>query len=252
MGTPFSLANKIIIITGASSGIGRTCAVVCCKMGATVVLVGRNQAELEKTFALLDGANHLLYAADITNYTLIESLINEVVLKLGRISGFIHAAGIQLTLPLKNTKVSDYEKIFSINVFAGFEFVRLLSLKKNCGNGASFILMSSVLGSLGKVGAVAYCASKSALLSGAKALALELANKSIRVNCVSPGVVMTDMVEALFESVSEESQNEIIASHPLGLGQPADVANACVYLLSDAARWVTGSNLIVDGGYTAK
>jgi NAD(P)-dependent dehydrogenase (short-subunit alcohol dehydrogenase family) len=119
-------------------------------------------------------------------------------------------------------------------------------------NGASFVFISSVMGILGQSGKVAYSSSKGALISGAKAMALELAKKKIRVNCILPGVVETEMSNEMFQKLSEESKKSILEMHPLGLGKPEDIANACAFLLSDASGWITGTNLLVDGGYSAK
>jgi NAD(P)-dependent dehydrogenase (short-subunit alcohol dehydrogenase family) len=135
-------------------------------------------------------------------------------------------------------------------LIAGFELAKILSKKKySHEQGSSFVFISSVMGILGQKGKVGYCCSKGAVITGCKAMALELAPKNIRVNCVLPGVVKTEMTEKLFKIIPQESKDNIIAMHPLGLGTPDDIANACVFLLSDASRWVTGANLLVDGGY---
>jgi len=148
---------------------------------------------------------------------------------------------------------SYYEEIFSVNVISGFELAKIISKKKHLGkNGTSFVFISSVMGILGQAGKVGYCSSKGALISGTKAMALELAKKNIRVNCVLPGAVETEMSKKMLEKLPEESKKSIINMHPLGLGRPEDIANACAFLLSDASRWVTGTNLIVDGGYSAR
>jgi len=143
--------------------------------------------------------------------------------------------------------------MFATNVISGFELARMISKKKYLDeNGASFVFISSVIGTLGQPGKIAYCSSKGALISGAKAMALELARKNIRVNCILPGHVKTEMANRLFENISEKSKKEIMDMHPLGLGIPEDIANASAFLLSDASRWITGTILIVDGGYSAR
>jgi len=158
-----------------------------------------------------------------------------------------------MTLPLKMMKPEYYEKLFSTNVISGFEIAKIMSKRNYLDNyGASFVFISSIMGILGQSGKVGYCSSKGALISGMKAMALELYSKNIRVNCVSPAIVETDMTKKLFENISEDSKNEISKMHPMGFGKPEDVANACIYLLSDASKWVTGTNLIVDGGYSAR
>jgi NAD(P)-dependent dehydrogenase (short-subunit alcohol dehydrogenase family) len=247
-----SLEDKNILITGASSGIGRACAILCSKLGANVILVARNEDRLHETYSSLRKGEHLLFSQDITEHDKIEDIIKVSVEKLGKISGFVHSAGIQMTLPIKNMKPSDYERLFSVNVISGFEVARILCKKKYRDKlGSSFVFISSVMGILGQSGKVGYCSSKSALNSGIKAMALELISKNIRVNCILPAIVETDMVKKMFSEIPEDAKKMITDMHPLGLGNPEDVSNACAFLLSGAARWITGTNLIVDGGYSA-
>lgn len=248
----YGLESRNILITGASSGIGRQCAISCSKMGARLILIGLDREKLESTMSLLSGSGHLYYEQDITEYDKLEPIIKESVEKVGHISGFIHSAGIEMSRPLKVLKAGNYEKVMAVNAIAGFEIVRILTkIKYLAPEGASFVFISSVMGVLGDVGNIAYCSSKGALLSAGKAMALELAPKNVRVNCVLPGVVQTEMSLALFNSISEESKNSILKMHPLGLGKPEDIANSCIFLLSGASRWITGTNFYVDGGYSA-
>ena len=252
MNNSFSLKNKNILITGASSGIGRQCAIIFSQLGANVILIARNKERLKDTFNKLEKGNHLIISQDITEYNKLEEVVNTAVDKIGKISGFVHSAGIEMTLPLRNMQPSYYEKMFSVNVIAGFELAKIISKKKYLyKNGASFVFISSVMGILGQLGKIGYCSSKGSLISGVKAMALELASKKIRVNCILPGVVETEMSNEMFQKLSEESKKNIVDMHPLGLGKPEDIAYACAYLLSDSARWVTGANLIIDGGYSA-
>jgi NAD(P)-dependent dehydrogenase (short-subunit alcohol dehydrogenase family) len=158
-----------------------------------------------------------------------------------------------MNLPLRSRHPFYYEGIFSVNVIEGFELVKIISNKKYLNkNGAIFEFFSSIMGILGQAGQVAYCSSKGALISGAKAMALGLAKKNIRVNCILPGVVETELSSKMLEKLSEESRKSIIDIHLLDLGKPEDIANACVFLLSDDSRWITGTKLIVDGGYSAR
>ena len=247
------LNNKNIIITGASSGIGRQCAITFSKFGANIILIARNKEKLEQTFNKLNKENHITFAQDLTEYDKLEEIVATAVKKIGRISGFVHSAGIEMILPLKGMQPSYYEKMFAINVIAGFEVAKIISKKRYLDEkGASFVFISSVMGILGQPGRIGYCSSKGALVSGVKAMSLELAKKNIRVNCILPGVVDTEMSNEMFQRLSEESKKEIIDMHPLGLGMPEDIANASVFLLSDASKWMTGSNLIIDGGYSAR
>jgi NAD(P)-dependent dehydrogenase (short-subunit alcohol dehydrogenase family) len=221
-------------------------------MGARLILVGLEKEKLEETAGMLEGSGHIYYDQDITEYVKLEPLIKDSVEKVGQINGFIHSAGIEMSRPLKILKPENYEKVIGVNAIAAFEIIRIISkIKFLPPEGASYVLISSVMGVLGDVGNIAYCSSKGALLSAGKAMALELASKKIRVNCVLPGVVETEMSLNLFKSISEESKNSILKMHPLGLGKPQDVANACIFLLSGASKWITGTNFFVDGGYSA-
>jgi len=249
----FNLNNKNIIVTGASSGIGRQCAITYSQLGANVILIARNEDRINETFERLEKGKHVFIVQDITQYDKLEGIVGGTVEKIGKITGFVHSAGMETILPLRGMQPSYYEKMFAINVIAGFEIARVISMKKYLNKeGASFVFISSVMGILDQPGRVGYCSSKGALIPGVKAMALELAKKNIRVNCVLPGVVETEMSNEMFQRLSEESKKEIIDMHPLGLGIPEDIANTSAFLLSDAARWITGSNLIVDGGYSAK
>ncbi len=254
MNNPFSLKNKNILITGASSGIGRQCAITFSQLGANVILIARNKKRLKDTFIKLEKGNHLTISQDITEYDKLEEVVNIAVDKIDRISGFVHSAGIEMTLPLRNMQPSYYEKMFSVNVISGFELAKIISKKKYIDKtGASFIFISSLFGVISQPAIVAYSSSKGALISGVKSIALELASRSIRANCISPGQIKsTRMTENIFNKLSKEEKTKRIEMHPLGLGKPEDIANACTFLLSDASRWITGTNLIVDGGYSAK
>jgi NAD(P)-dependent dehydrogenase (short-subunit alcohol dehydrogenase family) len=249
----FSLKNKIILITGASSGIGRSCSVECSRSGADLILVGRNHEELMKTVSMLNPETKVeIITEDITQSENLEGIIADKVSILGKISGFIHCAGIEKTLPLKKHNTQLYQDIFAVNVIAGFEIAKILSLKKYKDETSSFVFISSVAGMVGEAGKAAYSASKGAVISGARSLAMELSRSNIRVNSISPAMVNTPILEKMFEDIGEEASSEIIKKHPLGIGDPKDVANACIFLLSDASKWVTGTNLVIDGGYSAQ
>ncbi len=254
MDNPFSLKGKTILVTGASSGIGSQCAISASNMGANIILVARNRVGLEKTYAKLNKGSHVIIEQDVTEYKKIDEMVKKSVEQSGKIYGFIHSAGIEITMPFKMMKPSHYEKLFSINVISGLEIAKTISKKKYIDEqGGSFVFISSIMGSLGQIGKVGYCSSKSALISGVKAMALELVPNRIRVNCILPGCVEdTPMATKLLKSLSDKAKQSVIGLHPLGLGKPDDVANACVYLLSDASKWVTGIGLKVDGGYSAQ
>lgn len=251
---PFTLTGKTIVITGASSGIGRQCAITCNQMGAKVILIGRREEKLKETLSLLKNGDNLYFVFDVTNFSEIETIVSEIVSKVGLIHGLIHSAGMEVMLPLSAMRPKDYLQIFELNVIAGFEFARILSKKKYLHSlGGSFVFISSIMGSLGDIAHTGYCSSKGAINAGVKAMALELASKKIRVNSISPGQLLdTEMSLKMFSNYTDQKKDEHLSSYPLGFGKSADVANVSIFLLSEASSWITGTNLIVDGGYSAK
>jgi NAD(P)-dependent dehydrogenase (short-subunit alcohol dehydrogenase family) len=249
----FDIRNKVILITGASSGIGRQCAVTADLMGAKLILIGRSKENLEETASLLINNKPIIIVVDITNYEATEVALKIALDTTIKIDGIIHSAGISTTLPLRNIKIDKMLPYFETNVFAGINLTKLLTKPNYLNNeGMSIIFISSVMGIVGELGKTIYSLTKGSLIAGSKSLALELASKKIRVNCISPGVVETPMSQSAVYTKDDDSYNKITKLHPLGLGQPEDVANACMFLLSDASRWITGTNLVVDGGYTAR
>jgi NAD(P)-dependent dehydrogenase (short-subunit alcohol dehydrogenase family) len=251
--SPFDLRNKFILITGASSGIGRQCAVTADLMGAKLILIGRSKEKLDETASLLTNNKPITVVVDITNYEATDEALKKVLDGAIKIDGIIHSAGISTTLPLRSIKIENMLPYFETNVFAGINLTKLLTRPIYLNNsGMSIIFISSVMGVVGELGKTIYSLTKGSLIAGSKSLALELASKKIRVNCISPGVVETPMSQSAVYSNDEDAYNKIAKLHPLGLGQPDDIANACMFLLSDASRWITGTNLVVDGGYTAR
>jgi NAD(P)-dependent dehydrogenase (short-subunit alcohol dehydrogenase family) len=247
------LKDKVIIITGASAGIGKQCAINCSRLGAKLALIGRNDERLAGTAMMLAGEGHLTFAQDITEYDILPDMIFGIVQKMGVISGFIHSAGIETVLPIRMVDHTHWEKAFATNVFAAFELTKQIIRKKNINPaGASIIYIASVMGVTGQPIKTVYGATKGALIAGTKSLALELARNKVRVNCVSPGMVRTEMSEMLLAKVTPEAYQDIIKAHPLGIGETEDVAEICSFLLSDSAKWITGTNILVDGGYTAQ
>jgi NAD(P)-dependent dehydrogenase (short-subunit alcohol dehydrogenase family) len=251
---PFSLSGKNIIITGASSGIGRQCAVTCSRMGANVIIFGRDRVRLEETLKQMEEPDkHIICSIDLTEYDKIAAAVSGIIEKTGRINSLINCAGISTTLPLNSITHQKMEQFFQVNVICGINLTRHVVKSSNFSEtGGSIIFISSVMGVAGEIGKSLYSMTKGALISAVKSLSVELAPRKIRVNAVSPGVVETPMSQNAVYSRNEESLNRIKALHPLGLGRPEDVANACVFLLSDASNWVTGTNLTVDGGYLAR
>lgn len=247
---PYSLSGKTIVVTGASSGIGKECAITCSKLGAKVVILGRNKERLESTFSCLAGDGHGLYSIDVTQFTDLPELFDIILQRHGKVGGLILSAGIEITKAIRLTSIDDWQKIMDVNIVSSFEIARLASQQKFSETGLSIVFLASVMSIVGSLGRTAYSATKGALVSGCRSFALELASRGKRVNCVSPGMVRTEMIEEFFSKLSEAEVDKISNQHPLGLGNPMDVAYACAYLLSDASRWITGSNLIIDGGYS--
>ena len=253
MNNPFSLEQKTILVTGASSGIGRQCAIDCSKMGAKVVLIARNEEQLNMTLSQMDGNGHFIVVQNLTDFNRIPTLIKDIVSQIGPLDGVLHCAGISNTEPLKLVGIERLEEFFRTNVFGAIELTREICKVKNISKkGASIIFFSSVMGVVGESCKVTYSLTKGALISGVRSLAVEYAPKNIRFNCVSPGIIETPINTNQAYLKDPELRAQFEAKHLLGLGKTTDISNACIYLLSDASRWVTGQNLIVDGGYTVR
>lgn len=241
------------MITGASSGIGRACAVACSKAGGKVIALGRDQERLQETVEQLESpGNHTTVSLELTNYGEVDQFMESLEAQGTKIHGIINSAGISTTLPLRVFKPEKIAPFVSVNVTAPIYLCKWITRNKMLpDDGSSIIFLSSVMGSVGESGKTIYSLTKGAVLAASRSLAIELAPKKVRVNCISPGVVETPMSGSAVYSRNEEEREKITSQHPLGLGKPEDVAYAAVYLLSDAARWITGTNLFVDGGYTA-
>jgi len=248
---PFSLADKRILITGASSGIGRACALECSKLGANVILVARRGDGLQRAKDLLAKGEHHIEIADLSVGEQLVGWCKDVSSRCGTIDGIVHAAGLSLTLPIRATTCEDVRSLMAINSDAAFFLSKGIRQRGVRAASCSIVFIGSVMSLVGQPGLVAYSASKGALVSMTKALALELAREQIRVNLLAPGHVHTAMAAQVEAAIPPEAMSEIIRNHPLGIGSPEDIAHAAAYLLSDAARWVTGSTLVVDGGYTS-
>lgn len=240
---PFSLEGKTILVTGASSGIGRGIAVTCSKMGATVILNGRNQIKLEETLALLDEGEHKIVAADLTNRESVVKMMEE----LSALDGVVHCAGVGQRVLCKVATEKDVDSVMDANFKAPVLLQTELLKNKKIKKGASIIFITSMAIWSPSVGNAFYSASKGAIASYANCLALELAQRKIRVNCISPAMVWTDLV--LQEGVDEDQLKEDESNYPLKrYGTPDDIANLAIYMLSDASTWMTGSNVKISGG----
>jgi NAD(P)-dependent dehydrogenase (short-subunit alcohol dehydrogenase family) len=245
------LSSKHILVTGASRGIGRAVAVQLGQLGAKVSLVARNSAGLEETLSMMDGDGHSIYRLDLRDTASIEPLVREVVSEGGSLSGLVHAAGLGTKRPLIMASPEFVHEMMLVNLYSFIELARAFSKKNNHEASASIVGISSVAGVVpGGKSMVAYCASKSAMDGAMRALAVELSGKGIRVNTVAPGFIRTAMIEEYVDLVGQEAfERNVLSRQYLGVGEPSDVASAVAYLLSDAARFITGTTLVVDGGY---
>ena len=240
---PFSLSGKTILVTGASSGIGQATALLCAKMGAKVILTGRNRERLQQTAESLPGDDHLMICADLTRMDERERLCEDTPL----LDGIVHCAGNGHRKPCKAISSDDIMTVMEANFNTAVLLqARLLTLRK-INKSASIIFVSSRAAETPAIANAVYSASKGALKSYAKCLSLELAPRGIRVNCICPAVVLTPLI--LESGVDEEQLKEEQAKYPLKrYGQPEDIANLAVFLLSDAASWMTGSCIDITGG----
>lgn len=245
---PFSLEGKTILVTGSSSGIGRGIAIECSKMGAKVILNGRNVDRLNETLELMDGDGHQVMAADISSQEEIDKLVADVP----PLDGCVLCAGIPQVCPVKHFKRNDIEDILNVNTVAPIMITSGLMKKKKIRKGSSVVLIESISGVfVGTKGDVSYNASKAALNGFLKGSALELAAQGIRINAINPGLVPTNILNLTNEMFAESHHTDIMVdSYPMKrYGTPEDIAYGAIYLLSDASSWVTGTNLVIDGGY---
>ncbi len=244
--SPFSLKDKRILVTGASSGIGKVIAQQLSYQGAILVITGRNQKRLIETFDSLHGDNHKMISADVTITEDLNRLaaINEIL------DGVVFCAGIIDYMPAKHINLDFLNKILDVNFKSQIALYQQLHINKRINKGASLIFISSVSSLTGVAGTLAYSASKAAITSSVRVLASELAKLKIRVNCISPGLVETPLLETTNLDLNPLDLDKM--KYPLGTGEAIDIANASIFLLSDASRWITGIDLIVDGGYMLK
>lgn len=245
----FGLKNKTIIITGASSGIGREICITASQMGANVILVGRNEERLNEVYEIISKNSNQLHTKKIFDLSEIGGFSSFTSL-LPQIDGIVHCAGIAKYIPYKFIKEIDLLEINQINYIAPVLLTQSLLKNKKFNKMSSIVFVASISSLVGTVGSSIYSGSKGAIVSSTKALALECANQKIRANCISPGIILTALTDGIERIITEEEFRKKEALHPLGFGKTEDVANATVFLLSNASRWITGTNLIIDGGYT--
>lgn len=248
--SPFSLAGKNILVTGASSGIGKSISIECSRMGAKLYITGRNVARLDETFRLLEGSGHKQIVADLTSQDDFDLLVS----KCSSLDGCVNNAGIPKLMLVSYIKRRDLEEIIKINSIVPILLTSELLKKKKLKNNSSIVFISSISGVyISTLGESSYSASKGAINGFVKGAALDLASKNIRVNSINPGLIKTNILDLAEDMFSDEQIEEKIKQYPLKrIGQPEDVAFGAVYLLSKASSWVTGANIVIDGGFTLK
>jgi NAD(P)-dependent dehydrogenase (short-subunit alcohol dehydrogenase family) len=249
---PISLIGKKYIITGAGSGIGKVTSLLLSRLGATLILLDLNENRLLETAHECENTTVVL-TVDLLDTKELKDKIISIVSEIGKVNGFVHLAGRPYLSPLKSLNESVLIDVLKVNSIAGLELAKICSLKSVfSGELGAFVFISSVYGCVGSAANVGYAMSKSALHGVTKSLAVELAPKGIRVNCIAPGFVKTNMLDSISNSFNSEYYDLIDKLHPLGLGEAEDVANAIAFLISDMGKWITGSIINVDGGFTAQ
>lgn len=238
------LTGKKILVTGASSGIGRETAILLSRLGARVVLVGRRTEELEVSLSGMEGTGHHIITYDLGVLENIKDLVREAVdYDQTKLDGLVHCAGITKTLSYKLMTTEKLDQVMRVNFYSFVELARQYADKKNC-NGGSIVAISSRAAVNPRRNQIAYGASKAAINASVQALSKELAKKNIRVNSILPGFIKTPMAEVFIDRVGDDLDIRQL----LGIGEPADVANMIAYLLSDAAKFITGALIHIDGG----
>jgi NAD(P)-dependent dehydrogenase (short-subunit alcohol dehydrogenase family) len=248
---PWDMGNRIVMVTGASSGIGRQTAILLSELGAQVILAGRNTDKLAETLNLMSGTDHLAEAFDLNDIDAIDPWFLGIVDRVGPLHALIHSAGIQKTRPLQTLKSKTMEEIMRVNVHAGLALARNFARENSRTDEGAIVFVSGVVAAVGQAAVSAYAASKGAVVAMTKSLAVELAKDRIRVNCVCPSLIETEMLRKVRNTLTPDQFSVLERMHPLGIGQPLDVAYAIAFLVADTGRWITGTALIVDGGYTA-
>lgn len=240
------LSKKNYIVTGAGSGIGRETAKVLSQQGARVIMLDLNQEGLEETQSLLDGNGHMSKACDLTDFESLPSLVTEVVDQCGSIDGLVHCAGISSRKPLNVLKAEGFTKVMDVNFYSFVELVRLVTKKKHFNDGGSIVVMSSISSIRGYKAKSEYCVSKAAVDAFVRCMALELADRKIRVNSVMAAEVLTPLALKARETNASVGASDFNA--PLGPSDPYEVANTIAFLLSDATKTITGTSVLIDGG----
>lgn len=244
---PFSLVNKTILITGASSGIGAQTAISASQLGAKVILSARNKAKLDEVLSKMKGENHQIIVADLTKPEEVLSLANTIE----NLDGIVHSSGVVKPFPIKFIDEQHLNEMFEINYNAPVLLMSKLFKAQKINKAASIVFMSSISSHFSHKGGALYASTKAALNSYSKTTALEFAHRKIRSNVISAAMVKTPLFDEAEKTASKVLMDKHGEDYPLGFGDPEDIANAIIYLLSNASKWMTGTELVMDGGLTA-
>lgn len=248
---PMDLTGGHILVTGASAGIGRATAIMASKLGARVTISGRDPDRLADTMAALAGDGHRADPFDLSDIDAIPAWMKSAAAANGAFSGLAHCAGIQTLRPIRIFQADFFDQVMRTNLGASLALAKGLRQKGVKADKASLVYISSTAATAASPANVVYAAAKGGIIAATKGLSAELLPDAIRVNCVVPSIVMTELIERGFEKLNAEQIAHLERLQPLGFGHPDDVAHALCFLLSDAARWITGTSLVVDGGRTA-
>ncbi|WP_027087215.1 SDR family NAD(P)-dependent oxidoreductase [Cohnella panacarvi] len=249
---PYSLEDKAIVVFGASSGIGKATAKFLSTLGARVILAGRNEGRLQQTLNEMDNTkHHLIKTLDLQNENQVKTWLKELVADFGaKLDGMVYSAGVHHFTPLRSINQEYLDEMWNVNVKSLISLLGSFSNRNISNDGSSVVLLSSISSIVGEKAVMGYSAAKGAINSIVKSAAVELSQRKIRVNSILPGMVETEMSKHIQLSLSEEQFTQVKDKHLLGMGNPDDIAFSIGYLLAPASRWVTGTNVVIDGGYS--
>ncbi|MBP8033109.1 MAG: SDR family oxidoreductase [Bacteroidia bacterium] len=239
------MQNKTILVTGASSGIGKQIAKSICEMGGNVVITGRDKDRLQETFSQLQAGDNIIFAADLLKQNDLVTLVNQLPL----LDGIVHCAGVVKPFPVKFLSEEKIQETFLTNYNIQILLMAQITRQKKLNKKASIVFLSSISAAHPHKGGALYAGSKAAIEAFSKVVALEFYPQGIRSNCIAPAMVKTPMYEYAEKGASKETLDEHVNKYPLGVGEPLDVANTAVFLLSDASKWITGITITLDGGF---
>jgi NAD(P)-dependent dehydrogenase (short-subunit alcohol dehydrogenase family) len=249
---PLDMKGALVLVTGASSGIGRETAIVLSQLNARLVITGRDQARLAQTLEQLEGTGHRVEPFDLENTDAIPKWLRTIVDRTGPLSGLAHCGGLIHLLPVQYLSTAKFETLMRTNVTSAVMLVKAFRARGCAVRGSGVVLLSSMAAFDGDAGLSAYAAGKAALIGFARSAARELVADGLRVNCVAPAIIKGELLDRVGQDTGPEHVERLRQRHPMGFGEPRDVAYAIAYLLAETGRWITGSTLEIDGGYSLR